>query len=66
MIQLATDPRASRMDWRAAAPGDARDVPADERRVPRSAHPWPFISRGLERPTARTGAQRASRESSGS
>lgn len=64
MIQLATDPRASRMDWR-AAPGDARGLPADERRAPRSAHPWPFISRGLERPTAQT-ATRPHRESSGS
>jgi hypothetical protein len=65
MIQLATDPRASRMDWR-AAPGDARGVPADERRAPRSSHAWPFISRTADRPAAQPGAPRPGRESGGS
>jgi hypothetical protein len=65
MIQLATDPRASRMDWR-AAPGDARDLPAEASRTPRASHAWPFISRQAERPVAQPGAPRPGRESNGS
>ena len=47
MIQLATDPNASRLNWRPAA-ADAKDDPAAARRV-RSGHAWPFISRHAER-----------------
>ena len=50
MIQLATDPNASRPDWRAAAT-EAREHPLVARR-PRSAHAWPFISRHGERAPA--------------
>ena len=52
MIQLATDPNASRKDWRPAAPGEAKGFAVEEGRVPRSGHAWPFISRHGERPTA--------------
>lgn len=47
MIQLATDPNASRSNWRPAA-AEARDNPLEARR-PRNAHAWPFISRHAER-----------------
>jgi len=43
MIQLATDPNASRPNWR-PAPAEARDNPVAGHR-PRSGHAWPFISR---------------------
>jgi hypothetical protein len=50
MIQLATDPNASRSTWRPAG-AEARDLPLAARR-PRSAHAWPFISRHGERAPA--------------
>jgi hypothetical protein len=46
MIQLATDPNASRLNWRPAA-ADGKDQP--EARRARSGHAWPFISRHGER-----------------
>jgi hypothetical protein len=49
MIQLATDPNASRSTWRPAAAEDQGNL---VQRRPRSAHAWPFISRHGERPTA--------------
>jgi hypothetical protein len=48
MIQLATDPNASRSTWRPAAEAQSNLV----QRPPRSAHAWPFISRQGERPSA--------------
>jgi hypothetical protein len=40
MIQLATDPAASRVNWRAdQAKGNAQGRPG------KPAHAWPFISR---------------------
>ena len=48
MIQLATDPNASRSTWRPAAEAQANLV----QRTPRSAHAWLFISRHGERPSA--------------
>jgi hypothetical protein len=48
MIQLATDPNASRSNWRPAA-AEAKDGALVTRR-PRSGHAWPFISRYAERP----------------
>jgi hypothetical protein len=48
MIQLATDPNASRPNWRAAA-AEARDESLAARR-PRSGHAWPFIARHGDRP----------------
>ena len=48
MIQLATDPNASRRStWRPAA-GDAKETVLAASR--RSGHAWPFISRHGERP----------------
>jgi hypothetical protein len=47
MIQLATDPNASRSQWRPAA-ADSRDTNPATRR-PRSGHAWPFIVRHAER-----------------
>ena len=47
MIQLATDPHASRLNWRPAA-ADAKQASEAVRR-PRSGHAWPFISRHGER-----------------
>jgi hypothetical protein len=42
MIQLATDPNASRSNWRPA--GEAKETSLAARR-PRSGHAWPFIVR---------------------
>ena len=48
MIQLATDPDASRRTtWHPAA-GEAKETPLVASR--RSGHAWPFISRHGERP----------------
>ena len=47
MIQLATDPNASRSNWRPAA-GEAKEDTLAARR-PRSGHAWPFIVRHAER-----------------
>ncbi|HET8746211.1 MAG TPA: hypothetical protein VFM98_11445 [Ramlibacter sp.] len=46
MIQLATDPNASRSNWR-HAPGEAKEDTLARR--PRSGHAWPFIVRSSER-----------------
>jgi len=46
MIQLATDPNASRSTWR-PAPAEAKDNTLAARR--RSGHSWPFIVRSDER-----------------
>ena len=46
MIQLATDPNASRSNWRPAA-AEAKESTLSPRR--RSGHAWPFISRHVER-----------------
>ena len=48
MIQLATDPQASRLNWRPAA-NDAKDNTLAARGG-RPGHAWPFISRPVERP----------------
>jgi hypothetical protein len=47
MIQLATDPNASRSNWRPAE-GEARDNTPSARQ-PRNGHAWPFIVRHAER-----------------
>ena len=43
MIQLATDPNASRSNWRPAAAEARQASPVTPRS--RSGHAWPFISR---------------------
>ena len=45
MIQLATDPTASRMNYRpAASEGEGKPSGLEGRRG-RIGHPWPFLSR---------------------
>jgi hypothetical protein len=51
MIQLATDPHASRSNWRPAAADAKDDAPTSARRS-RNGHAWPFISRHVERVSA--------------
>jgi hypothetical protein len=66
MIQLATDPNASRTEWRTVPAGRNSEAAADERRAPRQAHAWPFISRQVARPAGAQGPNRTSPGSSGS
>ena len=50
MIQLASDPNASRMNWRPAQTEDkAQAVPLTGART---RHAWPFISRYAGKPAA--------------
>ena len=59
MIQLASDPNASRT-WR---PGQEEDKDASlQLRPGRSAHAWPFISRYTEKPAAPQQPQEPSSE----
>lgn len=62
MIQLATDPNASRSTWRPAAPQPGQAAP----RQARSGHAWPFISRYTERPASPQDPQRTRQPASGS
>ena len=64
MIQLATDPNASRLNWRPSA-ADAKDGNQSTRR-PRSGHAWPFISRHGERADASQETKRTPSSQSGS
>jgi hypothetical protein len=64
MIQLATDPNASRNNWR-PAPADGKESPLSARSS-RSGHAWPFISRHADhRPVAQQ-APKQTRGDSGS
>ena len=63
MIQLATDPKASRSNW-AGTGTDAKDASAQQRG--RGGHAWPFISRHAERPVAQQPRERAPNTQSGS
>ena len=62
MIQLATDPNASRPNWR-PAPAEAKDKALASRR-PR--HAWPFISQYEERKPAAQESKRAPNSENGS
>ncbi|QJW83422.1 hypothetical protein HK414_02175 [Ramlibacter terrae] len=62
MIQLATDPKASRLNWRPAG-AEAKPNGLAQRR---NGHAWPFISRHDERPAAQQQGQRTPNTSSGS
>jgi hypothetical protein len=64
MIQLATDPNASRLNWRPAA-AEAKEA-SDAVRRPRSGHAWPFISRHGERVGIQQEAKRTPTSESGS
>jgi hypothetical protein len=57
LIQLATDPNASRLNWRPAAAANAEEHGPVAQKA-RSGHAWPFISRHTERPAAAQPAPR--------
>lgn len=59
MIQLATDPTASRMGYRPAQSAEENKEPALEARPGRTGHAWPFPSRYAARPGCQEGRQRA-------
>lgn len=63
MIQLATDPNASRSNWRPSA-AQSRDSTLARR--PRSGHAWPFIARNAERVAAPQDPKRTPDSDSGS
>jgi hypothetical protein len=64
MIQLATDPNASRSNWRPTA-AEAKEDSLGSRR-PRNGHAWPFISRHDERPASQQETKRTPTSESGS
>lgn len=64
MIQLATDPNASRANWRPTA-SEAKDATLASRPT-RSGHAWPFISRYAERTTGSQEPKRTQSSDSGS
>lgn len=67
MIHLANDPTAAPSNWRAS--GEAGQAARIDGQRSRSAHPWPFLSRQVQRPTAQAPAHArpsADREKSGS
>ena len=61
MIQLATDPNASRLNWRSQPAGGAESPLAAKRG--RSGHAWPFISRHAERSAPQQAPKRTSGDS---
>ena len=65
MIQLATDPNASRMSYRPdRGNAQAKESAAEARRA-RPGHAWPFLSHYEARP-ARDDSQKAKASDSGS
>jgi hypothetical protein len=50
MIQLATEPTASRMSYR-PVPSDGKEATYDTQRG-RAGHAWPFLSRYAARPSS--------------
>lgn len=60
MIQLASDPTASRASWR-PAPAVAKDGFLQAQHG-RSGHAWPFISRCADKPAAQQQAKKPSSE----
>lgn len=63
MIQRASDPNASRMNWRVSPVGSREGAPEVLRA--RTARAWPFLSKEVQRPAAQ-GAPQAPRNDSGS
>jgi hypothetical protein len=61
MIQLATEPTASRMTYRPAA-SDARGSDREVQRD-RSGYAWPFLSRYATRPAQQEGRKNAADDS---
>lgn len=64
MIQLATDPNASRNGFRPAQADDGKDTTETSARA-RSGHAWPFLSRTTARPL-RQDSQKPTASDSGS
>lgn len=62
MIQLASDPNASRPGWR-PVPAEAKGPALDTRRAARTGHAWPFISRLADKPAAQEAAKNTSGDS---
>jgi hypothetical protein len=61
MIQLASDPTASRVNWRPAmAEGKEIQEMSSQARRGRSGHAWPFISRYAEKPGSQQQAKKPS------
>ena len=65
MIELATDPNASRMSYRPGRGDDEAKDPPPEARRGRPGHAWPFLSHYEARP-AREESQKAKASDSGS
>ena len=61
MIQLATEPTASRMSYRPAA-SDAKGSDREVQRG-RSGHAWPFLSRYATRPSQQEGRKNPDNDS---
>ena len=61
MIQLATEPTASRTSYRPAA--DDGKGPEREMQRARSSHAWPFLSRYAARPSQQEGRKNAASDS---
>ena len=61
MIQLASDPNASRKGWR-PHPAEAQGTSLEARRT-RSSHAWPFISRHADKPAAQAPEKHTSGDS---
>lgn len=59
MIQLASDPMASRLNWRPPAEGKGEAL-QPQRAANR--HAWPFISQYAEKPAAQQQARKPSHE----
>lgn len=60
MIQLASDPTASRVNWRSAtAQGKEGALRAPRGR---SGHAWPFLSRYVDKPVAQQQLKKPSSE----
>lgn len=60
MIQLASEPMASRLNWR-PSPSEGKGDPLQPPRAP-NRHAWPFISQYAEKPTAQQQARKSSHE----
>jgi hypothetical protein len=63
MIQRASDPNTSRMNWRVSPVGGREGAPEVLRG--RTARAWPFLSKEVQRPAAQ-GAPNPPRNDSGS
>ena len=63
MIQLASDPSASRASWRPAPADKEASLQAPRART---GHTWPFISRYAEKPTAPAEAKKSQQDARGS